>query len=198
MSCSAHNQTNQKDSSSLWMQRFFVNTEVHMANLNEIKFMMQMGTKEIETIFKGRVNEMKEIHEDARKTLVALSALKEKVSPEVFAEIDDSWNMTQSILVRTDEVIKAMYGFVSALQCEDRMSQMIDGITKIMDKDIRGVVADDIFIDSEVADTIKKELVQYYTIQEQRDYAMGVSDAFSQSCDIKDEASKDLDEFTLF
>ncbi|HIC43048.1 MAG TPA: hypothetical protein EYO73_01775 [Sulfurimonas sp.] len=48
-------------------ERFFVNTGVHKANLSEIKSMMQVGTKEIDTIFQDRVVDMKEIHEDAKR-----------------------------------------------------------------------------------------------------------------------------------
>lgn len=179
-------------------ERLYVNTGVHKANLTEIKNMMQEGTKEIETIFQGRVVEMKQVHEDAKKTLEALSRLKDKVSPEVFAELDESWTMTQSMILRTDEIIKAMYGFVSALQCEDRMSQLIDGIVKNMDKDMTWAESKGIQVEESVSSAIKLGLVAAYTIQEQRDFAMGLMEAFQTTCELDEGTPANLDEFTLF
>ncbi|WP_294877667.1 hypothetical protein, partial [Sulfurimonas sp. RIFOXYB12_FULL_35_9] len=118
------------------IERFSVDTSVHNANLEGIKLNMQESTKEIENIFEERVEEMREIHRDAKGAHEKLTVLKEQTAPAAFAELEDSWSMTESILSRTDEVIKAMFGFIMVLQCEDRISQMIEGIEKIMQDDV--------------------------------------------------------------
>lgn len=176
------------------LQRFSVDTSVHYANLEGIKLNMRESTKEIETIFEERVEEMKAIHRDTTETHEKLTALKEQIVPKEFNELEESWNMTQSILNRTDEVIKAMFGFIMVLQCEDRITQMIDGIGKIMDDDIRHAseLGNTIPLDQEIK--LKERLVPFYTIQDQRDFVQGKEDAM-QKC--KPDQSE-IDEFTLF
>lgn len=177
---------------------FLVNTSIHKANLEEIKSIMQAGTKEIEDIFQAQMVNMKKIHMDAKNTLIALGVLKNKVSPEIFLELIESWEMTESILQRTDSVIKEMYGFVRALQCEDRMTQMIDGIINNMNKDIEKAVAMGISVDEETERRIKISLIESYTIQAQRDFAMGDAAAFSRAYAQIEEDDSCKEDFTLF
>lgn len=176
------------------MYRFSVDTAVHHANLGWIKQSMRESTKEIETIFEERVEEMRAIHKDAAVALEQLTLFKERVVPEVFDELEESWNMTSSILTRTDEVIKAMFGFIMVLQCEDRITQMIDGIGAIMDNDIASMNENGYDVPLAQEAEYKARLVPFYTIQEQRDYAMGEDNAM-QGC--KPEQA-DIDDFTLF
>ncbi|HIC43049.1 MAG TPA: hypothetical protein EYO73_01780 [Sulfurimonas sp.] len=75
---------------------------------------------------------------------------------------------------------------------------MIDGIIKGMDKDINRAISNGVSMDEKIADEIRRELITCYTIQEQRDYVMGVEDAFSQACDLNNKPLSDLEEFTLF
>lgn len=176
------------------LQRFSVDTAVHYANLEGIKLNMRESTKEIETIFEERVEEMRAIHHDTTLAHEKLTALKEQIVPKEFNDLEESWNMTRSILNRTDEVIKAMFGFIMVLQCEDRITQMIDGIGKIMDDDIRHAseLGNTIPLDQEIK--LKERLVPFYTIQDQRDFVQGKDDAM-QKC--KPDQSE-IDEFTLF
>ena len=174
--------------------RFSVDTAVHQANLAWIKQSMRESTKEIETIFEERVEEMRAIHRDAAIAHEKLTALKTQIVPEEFTDLEESWNMTNSILSRTDDVITAMFGFIMVLQCEDRITQMIDGIGKIMDDDISHARENGCGVSMAAEVRLKERLVPFYTIQEQRDYAMGQEDAM-QGC--KPE-QVDIDDFTLF
>lgn len=176
------------------LEQLVVDTSVHQSNLDVIRATMRSSTKEIETIFEERVEEMREIHRDTSSTLDHLSRLKEQIVPEVFENLEESWEMTRSILGRTDEVIKAMFGFVMVLQCEDRISQMIDGIENIMRNDIDSAINNGFVIAEEQEKILKERLVPFYTIQDQRDYAVGINIP-SQGCK-PDQV--DIDDFILF
>lgn len=176
------------------IERFHVDTSVHNANLEGIKLNMQESTKEIENIFEERVEEMKEIHRDTKEAHEKLTLLKEQTAPAAFAELEDSWNMTESILGRTDEVIKAMFGFIMVLQCEDRITQMIDGISNIMKNDIDFSRQSGYDVSDDMRELLKKRLVEFYTIQDQRDYALGQEDAM-KGCNIE---QPNIEELLLF
>jgi hypothetical protein len=176
------------------IERFSVDTSVHNANLEGIKLNMQESTKEIENIFEERVEEMREIHRDAKGAHEKLTVLKEQTAPAAFAELEDSWSMTESILSRTDEVIKAMFGFIMVLQCEDRISQMIEGIEKIMQDDVAFAELNGFSVKDELKTELKKRLIAFYTIQDQRDYASGIEDAM-QGCNIE---QPNIEELLLF
>jgi hypothetical protein len=176
------------------IERFSVDTSVHNANLEGIKLNMQESTKEIENIFEERVEEMREIHRDAKGAHEKLTVLKEQTAPSAFAELEDSWSMTESILSRTDEVIKAMFGFIMVLQCEDRISQMIEGIEKIMQDDVAFAELNGFSVEDELKTELKKRLIAFYTIQDQRDYASGIEDAM-QGCNIE---QPNIEELLLF
>lgn len=173
------------------IERFSVDTSVHNANLEGIKLNMQESTKEIENIFEERVEEMREIHRDAKGAHEKLTTLKEQTAPAAFAELEDSWSMTESILARTDEVIKAMFGFIMVLQCEDRISQMIEGIEKIMQDDVAFAELNGFSVEDELKTELKKRLIAFYTIQDQRDYASGIEDAM-QGCNIEQPNIEEL------
>lgn len=176
------------------IERLMVDTSVHKANLDGIKKSMSQSTKEIEMIFEARVEEMKLIHQDTQSTHEQLTRLKEQIVPEVFEDLESSWEMTESILKRTDNVIKAMFGFISVLQCEDRITQMIDGIEKIMNDDIQMANDNGYFVSYANEVELKQRLLPFYTIQDQRDYVMGEEDAM-KGC--KPE-NVDIDDFILF
>ena len=178
-----------------FIARLLVHSEVHNANLDGIKLNMRESTRDIEAIFEARVEEMKEIHKDTTKAHEHLTMLKEKITPDEFKELQESWDMTHSILGRTDEVIKAMFGFIMVLQCEDRITQMIDGICNVIADDLKSADQNGYGVSALDKESLKARLVPFYTIQDQRDYAMGCEDAM-KSC--KTEVVVDIDEFTLF
>jgi cysteinyl-tRNA synthetase len=111
-----------------------------------------------------------------------------------FVDLEESWNMTESILSRTDDVIQAMFGFITVLQCEDRITQMIDGIEKIMDDDIAYMSENGCNLIPADEDKLKERLISFYTIQDQRDYVQGIDNAM-QGCKAK---QADIEEFLLF
>jgi hypothetical protein len=176
------------------INRLSVDTSVHFANLDGIKLSMRESTKEIENIFEERVEEMRSIHRDTEKAYEKLTNLKEQMVPQEFADLEESWNMTESILSRTDDVIKAMFGFITVLQCEDRITQMIEGIEKIMDDDITYMSENGCNLTLGDEDKLKERLVSFYTIQDQRDYAQGIDNAM-QGCKPK---QADIEEILLF
>lgn len=178
------------------MEKFVVDSSVHNANLDGIKLSMRESTQEIEKIFEERVKEMRSIHNDTAVAHKKLTELKERIVPEEFKELEESWNTTQSILSRTDEVIVAMFEFVTILQCEDRITQMIDGIGKILNKDIEDAKERGCAVSLSKEKRLKERLVEFYTIQEQRDYAMGQDDAMKERTCKRDTVA--IEEFTLF
>jgi hypothetical protein len=176
------------------IERLSVDTSVHHVNLDGIKLSMRESTKEIESIFEERVEEMRDIHKDTEKAHEKLTNLKEQMVPQEFADLEESWNMTESILSRTDDVIQAMFGFITVLQCEDRITQMIDGIEKIMDDDIAYMSENGCNLIPADEDKLKERLISFYTIQDQRDYVQGIDNAM-QGCKAK---QADIEEFLLF
>ena len=178
------------------LDKFIVDNSVHNANLEGIKLSMRESTQEIEKIFEERVEEMRSIHRDTIVAHEQLTTLKEKIIPEEFNELEESWNTTQSILSRTDDVIKAMFEFVTILQCEDRITQMIDGISKIMKSDVDDAAKNGCTVAFNKEIGLKERLVPFYTIQEQRDYANGQDDAL-QGRTCKPDAV-DIYQFTIF
>jgi len=176
------------------IERLSVDTSVHYANLDGIKYSMRDSTKEIESIFEERVEEMRSIHKATQEAHEKLTNLKSKMVPQEFEELEESWNMTESILGRTDEVIKAMFGFITVLQCEDRITQMIDGIGNIMNNDLEYLFKEEVFVKSSDEVKLKERLVEFYTIQDQRDYVQGIDTAM-QGCKPK---QTEMEEILLF
>lgn len=170
---------------------------VHKENLGAIKTIMQQTTSEIETIFKSRVEEMKAIHTDAQYTEKQLSLLRENMQPQEFYDLEEAWESTRSIVSRTDEVIKAMFSFVTVLQCEDRLTQMMDGIATIMSDDVQKIGEFYPFDAPELYEKFKRDLQGFYTIQEQRDFVMGMPLRVDGCQGHKQEVSS-IDEIELF
>jgi len=176
------------------IERMKVDISVHSNNLDRIKDTMRESTKKIENIFEERVAEMREIHHNVIKTNEELSILKEQIAPQEYSYLENSWTNTALILSRTDEVIQAMFEFIVVLQCEDRITQMIDGIGKVIADDLEFVSTNGFTISQEDEKILKERLVPFYTIQEQRDYVQGVENAL-QGCKPDQE---EIEEFLLF
>ncbi len=73
-----------------------------------------------------------------------------------------------------DDVIAAtnsMHEYISILQCEDRLFQILNGISSVMDSSIQKVKDLDIQLSYEDKYNFQQELISHYTIQEQRDIA---------------------------
>ena len=71
---------------------------------------------------------------------------------------------------------------------------MIDGIKRIMDIDIDFAKNSGYDLEPDYLSELKKRLLQFYTIQDQRDYANGNENAM-QGCNI---TQPDFDEILLF
>jgi hypothetical protein len=176
------------------IERLCVDTTTHRSNLEGIKLNMRDSTDEIKTIFKDRVEEMQAIHRDTGIAHEKLTQLRGEIVSEEFDNLEESWNMTRAILSRTDEVIKAMFQFVVVLQCEDRITQMVDGIEKIMDDDLAYAATNGCVISPDKQALLRARLAPFYTIQDQRDFANGQENAM-QGCKVE---NVNIDEFLLF
>ena len=76
----------------------------------------------------------------------------------------------------------------------DMFTLMIDGISKIMQNDIEFASENGYNVSEAATADLKKRLIQFYTIQDQRDYADGQDDAM-QGCNIE---QPNMEEFLLF
>lgn len=176
----------------------YVHYDVHEHNLGMIREGMRTSAREIRDIFEAQVAEMRQIHSDiisAKENMVFLSMNIDNQEPVKMLE--ESVEHTEDILSRTNKVIKAMFGFVSILQCEDRITQMLDGITSVVESDKEQILGlDGAYDDPQVISDVKKSMVHHYTIQEQRDFAMGTLKGF-ESCKTQIPDIDD-DDFILF
>ncbi len=68
---------------------------------------------------------------------------------------------------------------------------MIEGIEKIMQDDVAFAELNGFSVEDELKTELKKRLIAFYTIQDQRDYASGIEDAM-QGCNIEQPNIEEL------
>ncbi len=157
-------------------------------NLQMIKTKMQHSTSEIRGIFKSEIERMRSVYADLEATRHTIAKLQDQSKEDLI--LAQSIDRTEDILARTGDIIKNMHGFVGILQCEDRISQMIDGIVCVLSREFEM----DGTLDATKEQEIKARVMECYSIQEQRDMLM------DKEVDMKgcENTESEEEEFTLF
>ena len=142
-------------------QKTYVLNELNVENLSMIKDGINHSTRQVESNFEANIDLLKQI--------------REKVSDDAIAE-------------QLSVVLFNMHNYISILQCEDKLFQMLDGVSNILNAS-NSQIADEVEIlsDENKIQKIKESTVEFYTIQDQRDLALNV-----EPCDVEDS------ELTLF
>jgi len=131
---------------------------------------LKNATSQIKSIFEEQVSEMKHIHSEIKSIR---EHLDDSATPLVYEDIKVAARKTDDLLGRTDEVIKAMFGFVHILQCEDRLSQIADGIKNVLNVENDMIQKTGTELTDEKLRELQAALTGFFTIEEQRALAMG-------------------------
>jgi len=134
---------------------------------------LKKATLQVKNIFEIQVEEMKNIHNDIK---AVRSNLQDDFTPPICIDVQGAARQTDSILIRTDSVIKEMYGFIRILQCEDRIAQMLDGIKNLLNLEAELIRQQGIDITKNELLHLTDSLEVLFTLQEQRDIAKGETD----------------------
>jgi hypothetical protein len=161
-------------------------SRINIENLDLIKSKMQHSTDEIRKIFKNEIDNMRSVYEELEETKKMIASNRDDEKTVISRSIVH----TQDILDKTSEIIKNMHGFVSILQCEDRITQMIDGIIKVTQTQL----LNDTQIDEDAKQELISSMLSCYTIQEQRDMLVG-KEVDKDGCE---NTEAEDEEFTLF
>lgn len=172
-----------------------IHNDIHEFNLDMIREGMRTSASEIRDIFEQQVASMRVIHTDIAKTMNQLTDIGMKFDIEDAEILEGTVGRTQIVLERADTVIKQMFSFISILQCEDRITQMLNGISSVIDEDkahLERIHA--VFNDENVEKLVKKDMAKHYTIQEQRDLANGEFTGFTtcKTASLKEEEAEIL------
>lgn len=71
-------------------------------------------------------------------------------------------------------VLESLHRYISILQFEDEVFQMMDGIKNIISQSMQNANTMDLVINEEKWLDFRKSLASYYTIQDQRDVVLGI------------------------
>jgi hypothetical protein len=71
------------------------------------------------------------------------------------------------------QATKSMHEYISILQCEDRLFQILNGISSVSDSSIENI--DNLSINDFEEEKFKLEMIPHYTIQDQRDIANNIT-----------------------
>jgi hypothetical protein len=127
------------------------------------------------TLIKDNINKATvEIAKNFEHNLYTLKSILNEVDDVVYEEYND--------------VVKDLHEYISILQCEDRIFQMIDGIENSIKAQNEKFEKYRIEIEEEFKASIRHDMIKFYTIQDQRDLALGN--------EIKDE--EEASELTFF
>ena len=130
------------------LQTSVVHNDIHIESINMIKDEVTKSARAIESTFEENLTTLKEIKDDSR--------------------------FRDNLIIKLDSTISNIHKYISILQCEDKVFQMLDGVSKVLESNTKNIELNNISInDEEKTKQIKNDLVQHYTIQEQRDLASG-------------------------
>ena len=135
------------------LQQIKINNKVHIVSLDMVKSNISISTKKLEHSFEQKIASLKNI----------ISLL----------DSDDS-TKEGKIKEELELISSDLLNYVSILQCEDRIFQILDAITLILKHDSNKIKTNSVILSERVIKSLKKELIPFYTIQEQRDYVLGL------------------------
>ncbi len=149
------------------------NNDISNKSCDLILLNLTRATSQIKTIFEEQVNEIRSIHNDIKGVR---KFLQDEYSPPSCSDVVSAASQTDLILTRTDEVIKAMFGFIRILQCEDRLSQMLGGLKNLHNLESDLIKQYGIELPHDELLKLASSLEALFTVQEQRDIAKGDTD----------------------
>ncbi|MEY4504052.1 MAG: hypothetical protein RL154_345, partial [Pseudomonadota bacterium] len=115
------------------------------------------------------------IHQEIKETRYDLTTARDTTDIlQRESLLDESISTADNILVRADSVISAMYGFVGILQFEDRLSQILDGMVRVLNNCSANILELGFSLDGAKEKELRDLVVNFYTVQEQRDFALGL------------------------
>ena len=142
-------------------QKSYVLNELHVENLSLIKDEINKSTRKIELNFEANIKLLKQVQEN-----ISNDEASEKLSVVLFN----------------------MHNYISILQCEDKLFQMLDGVSNVLTASNQEIVDTvKVLNEEDKIQEIKNETVKHYTIQDQRDLSLNL-----EPCDVEDS------ELTLF
>jgi len=153
-------------------------------DLSLISEIIGENSKKTHDIFQSQLSKMREIRDDIKSLKAELLDIKNKESSEELKRLEDVADLTKSVLERSDNVIQNLQGFVTILQSQDRVDQMIEGSSKVANEG--AILFREYNIPNELKNENKNALSACYTIKEQREFATGVVE------------KKSIDKITLF
>lgn len=157
------------------LTKLLIFDKITASNCEMIKEQLRHNVVAIRDIFQEQVLVMKNIHQEIKETKYDLQTARD--TPDMLQRIsilDSSIAAADDILHRADSVIEAMYGFVGILQFEDRLTQLLDGMKNALNECVGSINELDIKVDEGQEKALKELLVSLYTVQEQRDFALGL------------------------
>lgn len=170
------------------LSKLVVSNIAHVQNIDMVKKLINESTTAIAKNFESRVNEIREIDSYIGDIMHKINISINKLDGDK-GELVKSLESTKQIHEHMKKIIKSLFSYVSILQCEDRLFQILDGVSSIM-KDTQYLEKEDFLnIDREKKEDLLRDLVRFYTIQEQRDFAMGMQEP---------EENTQASELTLF
>lgn len=182
------------DSSNKILMQMFADNEIKEKSYELVLLNLKKATAQVKSIFEKQVDEMKSIHSDIKNIRLHL---QDEYSPPSCSDVVGAAKQTDMLLSRTDDVIKAMFGFIRILQCEDRLTQMLDGLKNLLNLENDLITQHGISLSRSDLLLLTSSLETLFTIQEQRDIAKGLDDLESMiSCgDITESEPEEIELF---
>ncbi len=157
------------------LSKLLIFDKITASNCEMIKEQLRHNVVAIRDIFQEQVLVMKNIHQEIKETKYDLQTARDTQDMlQRISILDASIASADDILHRADSVIEAMYGFVGILQFEDRLTQILDGMKNALNECVGSINELDIKTDEKHEKDLKELLVSLYTVQEQRDFALGL------------------------
>jgi hypothetical protein len=170
----------------LGLQKAFVSNFVNLESISMIKDEISDSTKKLSLSFENRVNELREI--DSNIGAIKFHLKKYKDNKDNLDLIEKSIDKTEQVSSDLSKSIEELVKHVQILQCEDKIFQLFDGIINIIKDVDENLENSNLCIDEAKKSELMKKLVDFYSIQEQRDFVLNK----------KDEQSVSFGELTLF
>jgi len=149
--------------------RFFAALLLLKNDINLFRNIIDKDAKETQKIFQSQVAQMRTIRDDIERVKTRLHDIHTDSLSKEIEELEHSINLSEDILSRTDGVIESLQGFVTILQSQDRLEQMLQGSQNVIGE----LLKDEQNIETDSLKTHKEKFAKHYTIKEQREFAEG-------------------------
>lgn len=135
--------------------------EAELARQHSYSYFHKMSYDLVENIIAEATQEIAANFEGNLKKLKSLCKALEDTSMDK----RDLWFL--------QEATESMHEYITILQCEDRIFQILNGVSAATDGGMNSIKDLNIDISEDTMYDYGEDLVKYYTVQEQRDIALG-------------------------